>query len=94
MHYKVLSEEIENHLGNLDLNVSMSILRDCYSGKTNLRWNFFQNIFGWYREVTWQWVICPETGDFVISFADADNSAHENTIHYFNFNDLVSSTPP
>jgi len=94
MHYKVISEEIENHLGNLDLNVSMSILRDCYSGKTNLRWNFFQNILGWYRSVAWQWVICPETGDFVISFADANKSAHENTVHYFNFDDLVSSTPP
>lgn len=94
MHYKVLSEEIQDHLGYLDLNVSMAILRDCYSGKTNFKWNFLQNIFGWYRSVTWQWVICPETGDFAISFADANKSAHENTIHYFNFNNLMSSTPP
>ena len=94
MHYKVLSDEIENHLGNLDLNVSMSILRDCYSGKTNFKWNFFQNILGWYRSVTWQWAICPETGDMVISFADANKSAHINTVHYFNFNNLVNSTPP
>jgi len=94
MHYKVLSEEIQDNLGDLDLNVSMSVLRNTYCGKTNMKWNFFQTFLGWYRSVLHQWVICPETGDIAISFADADDSAHKNPVHYFNFDDLVNSTPP
>ena len=35
-----------------------------------------------------QWSACPETGELVISFADADSLAHENKLHYFNLNEF------
>ena len=41
-----------------------------------------------------QWVSCPETGDMVVSFADADKSANENPVHYFNLFELLDSEPP
>jgi hypothetical protein len=35
-----------------------------------------------------QWGVCPKTGDFVISFADANSFSHETKLHYFNLNDF------
>jgi len=94
MLYRVLSEAIEDQWGNLTLNTSMSIIRDVYSGKTDAVWKRWQEIFGWYQGALRQWVICPETGDIVISFADADISAHENPVHYFNLYELLDAEPP
>ena len=39
-----------------------------------------------------QWVCCPETGDIIISFSDADyDTAYENFVHHFNLFDLLEA---
>jgi hypothetical protein len=43
---------------------------------------------------TFQWVACPETGDFAVSFSSGMTNAHENDVHYFNLFDLMESEPP
>ena len=95
-HYNAISEALKDHLGNLDLNVTMDLLRDVYNFNTdNFWWTFLKTFF----QVTahrriynslHQWVACPETGEILISFADADAVASENMIHHFNLYDLIS----
>jgi hypothetical protein len=90
--YRALSEEIEHQWGTLDLNGTMSLLRDVYLGKTDVLFLIMQ-IMGSYLAFH-QWVACPETGDFVISFADDVNAATKNAVHYFNLFDLLEEEPP
>ncbi len=91
MHYIAISKGIESEWGNLDLNKTMTLLRDIYNGKTDVRF-FFMQLFGAYS-TPYQWVMCPETGDFVLSFATRDKNAFENPVHYFNFFKLLEQSP-
>lgn len=34
--------------------------------------------------------ICPKTGEFAISFADAEKYSHETDLHYFNMYELLN----
>jgi len=90
--YRSMSKEIEKNWGVIDLNSSISLLRKVYTGKTD----FFMFIFVNFVKSGilcdfHQWSACPETGDFIISFADAKNNAHETQLHYFNINDLYET---
>lgn len=88
--YKAMSEEMQKNWGDIDLNSSISLLRKVYSGKTDLLLSIFQSLYGG-RGILCdfhQWSICPETGDFVISFADSESYSHETKLHYFNMYDL------
>ena len=87
--YRAMSMEIEKNLGNIDLNSSIFLLRKVYTGKTDIFMFIFINFIktGILCDFH-QWSVCPETGDFVISFADADNNAHETQLHYFNLDEL------
>ena len=98
IQYEALSRGIEKRYGNLDLNSSMDILREAYSGHNHLIILFLHKInlldetakhYG-YLEAINQWVIYPKTGDMLISFADANKRAWENPVHYFNFYDLLN----
>ncbi len=91
MHYNAISKGIEAEWGNLDLNKTMTVLRDIYNGKTDIRF-FIMQVFGAYS-TPYQWVMCPETGDFVLSFATRDKNAFENPVHYFNFYTLLEQIP-
>jgi len=91
-HYRALSDEIERRYGTLDLNESMSLLRDEYTGKTDPIFRFGINNFVLYT-CHFQWVACPETGDLVISFATPDRKACYNEVHYFNLFDLMNTDP-
>jgi hypothetical protein len=91
LHYVAISKGIESVWGNLDLNTSMSLLRNIYHGKTDIRF-FIMQLFKMYS-TPYQWVICPENGDFVLSFADRNKNAFENPVHYFNFYQLLNATP-
>ena len=52
-------------------------------------------VFNFEIYTSWhQWVACPETGDFVVSFAGGDKKAYENPVHYFNFYELLEAEPP
>ncbi len=91
VQYKVISEEIENQYGNLDSISALSLLRDVYSGKTNI---MFRILLTDKSDTARQWVGCLETGDFSICFAEEGNEAYHNTVHTFNFYDLLNSEPP
>jgi hypothetical protein len=92
-HYRALSEEFETQWGTLDVNRTMSLLRDVYLGSTDLFF-FIMQKFASFKALH-QWVACPETGAFVISFADAaTDTACENLVHYFTWSELVEAEPP
>jgi hypothetical protein len=99
-HYVALSEGMQKQWGNLDLNTTMSILRDVYNYNTDVIWfkimdKIFEIVYDWDIYTSWhQWIACPETGDFVVSFANANNKACENPVHYFNFYELLKAGPP
>ena len=97
IQYEALSRGIEKRYGNLDLNSSMDVLREAYSGHNHIIILFLHKInlldetakhYG-YLEAINQWVLYPKTGDMLISFADANKRAWENPVHYFNFYDLL-----
>jgi hypothetical protein len=89
--YLVLSQAMENQWSTLNLNTSMSMLRDVYQGKTDLIFRVMQRLE--FYPSYHQWVACPETGDMVISFGDPDTKACDNTVHYFNLFDLMDAEP-
>jgi len=71
----------------------MNMLRAVYQGKTNLFYRFVQIQGGPYSNVWYQWVICPETGDALVSFARNSISAYYSPVHYFNLYDLINGSP-
>jgi len=90
-HYRALSHDIEAAYGDLDLHGLMTLLREEYKGNTDV----FMKIIRWsgFFHCLYQWVCCPETGDFLISFARDDNLACYNQIYKFNMFDLFGSDP-
>ena len=93
-HYKALSKEIEKRYGSLDLNETMSLLRDEYVGNTNFFMKIIRDFNYSYLQCLCQWVCCPETGDMVISFARNNTLACYNQVYYFNMFELFNSKPP
>lgn len=93
IEYKALSKEIERQWGKLNLNSTMSMLRDLYLGKTRSLFSLSVKLFGVFPAL-FQWVACPETGDMVVSFASVDKGACENPVHYFNMYKLLEAEPP
>jgi len=91
-HYVSLSKGIEKYRGSLDMNNSMKLLRDCYTGKYDMFFYIMQKMHAF--SPMHQWVACPETGDMLISFADSNHQAQYNTIHEFNLFNLLDSQPP
>jgi len=90
--YKSMSLEIEKNWGDINLNSSISLLRKVYTGETDLFLLIFvsinkNSIFCDFH----QWSVCPETGDFVISFADSESHSHKTKLHYFNINELFET---
>jgi len=93
--YKALSKEFENQWETLDLNSTMTLLRDVYLGKTDFLFFILQKSKSSCYKALHQWVACPETGDLVISFSDDNaNTACENPVHYFNMFELLEAEPP
>lgn len=92
IHYRALSNQIEKYYGTFDINSTMTALREEYTGKTDF-WMLMITIGGSYQCLC-QWVICPETGDMVISFASSDARACYEPVHYFNFFQLIQAEQP
>jgi hypothetical protein len=92
-HYRALSEQIEKYYGTLDLNSTMMALRDEYTGKSDFVMWLGLTTLGLYSPMA-QFVVCPETGDMVISFASKDTKACYNPVHYFNLFTLLAEEPP
>ena len=94
--YKVNSEGIENNLGSMDLNSTMSMIRNCYSGKTDFLLRLIVTLAeGTSFNRAWNmWVAEPISGDMVVCFAEKDSIAFDNPVHHFNFYDLLNTVPP
>jgi hypothetical protein len=86
-HYQTLSRGIESIWGLIDLNTTMTMLRQVYTGQTDPL-VFLAQFFGFLRTMH-QWVACPETGEMVISFASPTKSAFKNQVYFFNLNELL-----
>jgi hypothetical protein len=95
VQYRALSKNFENQWGTLDLNTTMKSFRDVYRGKTDFLFFVMQKLRSFSFKALHQWVACPETGEIVISFADADNeTACETPVHYFKLSELLEAIPP
>ncbi len=94
--YKVNSEGIEDNWGSMDLNSTMNMIRNGYSGKTDfLLWLIVTLAEGTSFNRAWNmWVADPESGDMVVCFASKDAISFENPVHYFNFYDLLYEAHP
>ncbi|MDH7506949.1 MAG: C45 family autoproteolytic acyltransferase/hydrolase [Candidatus Thermoplasmatota archaeon] len=94
--YKVVSEGIEKNHGLMDLNNTMTMIRDCYSGKTDLLLKLIVTLAkGTSFNRAWNmWVADPENGDMVVCFASRNKIAFENNVYYFNFYELLNADPP
>jgi len=86
-HYKTLSKRINLYHGSLDVDKTMIMVREVYSGEGNIVFKYFQNKGE--KQAMHQWVANPKTGDFLVSFGSLGKSAHENPVHSFNFYDLI-----
>jgi hypothetical protein len=92
--YRALSKEFEHQRGTLEMNSTMSLLRDVYLGKTDVVFSVMQKLYSFSFRALHQWVACPQTGDIVISFAGTDSdTACENPVHYVNLFDLMEAEP-
>lgn len=90
--YKSMSEEIDKNWGEINLESGMSLMRKVYKGRTDIFMFLFVRLFKQSILCDFQqWAVCPKTGDFVISFADANNYSHDTQLHYFNLYDLFNS---
>ena len=87
-HYQALSDALEDEWGTLTLNTTMDMLRNVYSGKTDIL-VFIAQLLGLLRTIH-QWVACPKTGDMLVSFATPTESAFKNQVHYFNLYRLIA----
>ena len=86
--YRALSKEFENQWGTLDLNSSMSLVRNVYLGKTDFLFRLTQKLSPY--KALHQWAACPETGEMIVCFADKNNdTACKNPVHYFKLSDLL-----
>jgi hypothetical protein len=88
--YKAISDEIENQYGTLTTESALTILREVYLGNTG----FLSWFLSTGDDTARQWAGCPETGEFVICFAENGMQAYENIVHTYNFYDLLNADPP
>jgi hypothetical protein len=91
IHYRALSNQIEKYYGTLDVNSTMAALREEYTGESDF-WMKVALIFAYW--CLYQWVVCPETGEMVISFASSDTRASYEPVHHFNIYELLEAEPP
>ena len=90
IHFRELSEQIERYYGTFDVNSTMKALREEYTGKSSFLMYFNTRILGIWQ-CLYQWVVCPETGEMVISFASSDTRACYEPIYYFNIFNLIEA---
>jgi hypothetical protein len=93
--YKAISSACQKYIGNLDLNNSLSLLRDVYLGKYGgVIWYIIKNTYLKNANSWYQWSYSPKTGDMLICYASQDEVPSKNPIHHFNFFELLESEPP
>jgi hypothetical protein len=93
IHYRALSNQIVKYYGTLDINSTMDALREEYRGKTDF-WMLMATKLGGSYQCLCQWVLCPDTGNMIISFASTDRTACYEPVKYFNIFELMEAEPP
>ena len=89
--YKSMSEEIERQRRDINVTSGMSLMRKVYTGRTDVVMFLFIHLYKNSILCDFQqWGVCPQTGEFVISFADAKRYAHEAELHHFNVYELFA----
>jgi len=91
LHYNVMSDAIEKDWGNLDLNNTINMMRSVYSAKTDPFYRFFKIFSNIYSQTWHQWVVCPETGELVVSFSNQTRTAFIEPLHRFNIYELMNA---
>jgi len=91
LHFKVLSNEIKRNMGDFDHNLSINVLRDVYSGKTNLFYGLMNLLGGSYKNSWSQLSICPNTGDIIISIAKDGVTSFKQDLNWLNFDEIVNN---
>jgi len=97
--YKALSKGIMKNWGELDLTTIMQLTRNTYDYNYNIFWKYYGKKTDWYSSESglipcWQWVACPENGNFLLSMAHKETSAHKMPTVLFNIYDLIDAMPP
>ena len=86
-HYKALSLGLEDKWGRIQVTNSVDMIRSVYHGGYDPIWEFLLQFRDEWT-TWWQWVAKPGTGEFVISFANGQTSAHWEPVLSF---DLIKS---
>jgi len=94
LHYKAVGRGIEQFWGDINLNITMEIIRGVYNLKYDIVWRFLNKFWNYPLRTCWQWVACPKTGDFLVSFADVGIMAFKCSVQFFNFFELLEEEPP
>ncbi|MEF8848147.1 MAG: C45 family peptidase [Candidatus Thermoplasmatota archaeon] len=87
--YRSMSKEIEKNWGDINVERGISLLRKVYTGRTDFL--LFMFLFLGEESILrdfQQWAVCPDTGEFVFSFADSEKFSHDSELHYFNIYDF------
>jgi hypothetical protein len=93
-HYSALSNGIEANYGTLDVNLSMDMVQSVYVGGYNPMWKLILSTIKDEWSTWWQWVACPETGEFLITFASGQTSAYHNQAFSLNFIETLEKKQP
>ncbi len=94
--YDSVSKELVATNGTLDLNSTMTALRNGYRSPNDFILRLIEILGkGTGMAEAWnQWTACPANGDMVVSFADSSAMAFKNPVHYVNFYSLLHESPP
>jgi hypothetical protein len=94
--YQSVSKQIYLSWGTLDLNTTKTVLQNGYQAQDAPLLRLIEILGkGTGMAEAWnQWVVCPATGDMVVSFAIHDQLAYKTEPHYFNLFDLLNIDPP
>ena len=87
--YVHLSKAIEKNWGNLDLNSSMNMIRNVYRYRVDpihLLKRIIVRLGAWD-----QWVVCPETGDILVAFAQNGKSAFNSPVIHINLFEVLET---
>ena len=92
LRYISMGKAIERYNTQIDLNLSVTMLRKVYHGGYDLIWFVLNKIYN-PMQAWWQWAACPETGDILLSFASKEKLAYDTPVYAFNIFQILTSPP-
>ena len=91
--YRAISSDLGKKWGTLNLESSMNLIRNGYSGKTDFLLKLIVTLAkGTSFNRAWNiWVADPISGDILICFANNGKISFENPVHHFNMFELFET---